>query len=165
VNTGIIRLIPTWELKNKSTLALGVSGLVGQIRNDPRLIPVGDQVLRAYALDLSYTKEGLKLFCDGLQSFGVQNPVRYVSGGPSHTITDMLAGINYRVGATTFRFVYSAGIDQKPSGWQSLLVPGLTIAVTKNIDLYTEYVHWDVYPNGTHKLFENGFQLAFNLRY
>ncbi len=170
-NTGIVRLIPTWTLSDDSTVALGLSGLTGEIVNNPAHVSVPNQVLGAWAVDLTYTKSRWKVFAEALQCYGVRNPVRFVSGGPSNRTTDVLAGIHYRLGPATYRVTYSAGFDDNPYGWQRMWVPGVTIALTKNIDFYAEWVRWDVYNNATaaatngHREVENGVSLVINWRY
>src|ERR1044071_279342 len=103
--------------------------------------------------------------CEASQSFGVINRNRYVSGGPSDRISDFLLGAEYKYGPATFRIAWSAGFDSNPSGHQYLWVPGITLGLTKNVDLLAEYIRWDV-TNKDHKtaLFEDGFQLIINWR-
>jgi hypothetical protein len=170
-NTGVVRLVPTWTLTDGSTVALGLSGLTGQIRNNPMHVTIPNQVLGAWSVDLTYTKGRWKVFAEVLQSYGVRNPVRFVSGGPSNRTTDVLAGIHYKLGPATYRVNYSAGFDDNPYGWQQMWVPGVTIALTKNIDFYAEWVRWDVDNNaqavatGGHRPIENGISLVINWRY
>ena len=170
-NTGIVRLVPTWTLSDDATLALGLSGLTGGLVNNPIQVPVPNQVLGAWSVDLTYTKSRWKVFGEVLQSYGVRNPVRFVSGGPSNRTTDVLAGIHYKLGPATYRVTYSAGFDDNPYGWQQMWVPGVTIALTKNIDFYAEWVRWDVYNNaqaaatGGHRPIENGVSFVINWRY
>ena len=64
-----------------------------------------------------------------------------------------------------FQIDYSAGFYVDPSGWQSLLVPGAVVALTKNIDFYAEYVRWDVFAAEKHTVFENGWQFVINWRF
>ena len=170
-NTGIVRLIPTWTLSDDSTVALGLSGMTGEIRNNPIHVAVPNQVLGAWAVDLTYAKGRWKVFAEALQCYGVRNPVRFVSGGPSNRTTDVLAGIHYKLGPATYRVSYSAGFDDNPYGWEQMWTPGVTIALTKNIDFYAEWVRWDVYNNaqavatGGHREIEDGISFAINWRY
>ncbi len=162
-NTGVVRVVPTLKLSNNSALALGMSASIGQIYNQARNGP--DQTPKAYALDLTYTYDHLKLFGEGLQEFGVLNPDFYVSRGPSDRISDFLLGAEYKYGPATFRVAYSAGYEANPSGHQSLWVPGVTLGLTKNVDLLLEYVRWDVYNKlRVHSVYEDGFQIVFNWR-
>ena len=170
-NTGVVRLVPTWVLSDDSSVALGLSGLAGEIVNNPLFVPVPHQNLGAWAVDLTYTKSRWKIFGEVLQSYGIRNPVRFASGGPSNRTTDVLTGIHYKLGPTTFRCNYSAGFDDNPYGWQQMWVPGVTIALTKNIDFYADWVRWDVFNNATaaatagHREIEDGFSLVINWRY
>lgn len=166
-NNAVVRVVPTWTFADHATLALGLNGMWGDYRYNPSVIPgIADQSVPAWCVDVTYTKGRLKLFAEALQQYGIVNPDRYVSGGPSHRISNVLAGAHYTVGPVKFRLVYSAGFDEDPSGWQGLLVPGVTVALTKNVDLYAEYVRWDVYPaGGPHKVFEDGWQFVINWRF
>lgn len=164
-NTGVVRVVPTWEFCDKSTLALGLSGLVGEVENETF---VGDdEGTGAYAVDATYTRGNFKVFGELMQSFGRINPTRYVSGGPSNRITDALVGAHYTCGPVTYRLSYSAGFDDNPGGHQNLWVPGATVALTKNVDLYLEYVRWDVQGNAADDFieFEDGFQIIINWRF
>lgn len=144
-NTANVRLIPTWTLGEETTLALGVSGMVGEIRS--RRPTVGDQVHSAWALDATYTRGPWKVFGEALQSYGVIHPVRYVSGGPSNRLTDFLLGTHYTVGPVTYRISYSHGIDDNPHAQQTMLLAGTTINLTEHVDFYLEYVNQQVHGN------------------
>ncbi len=160
-NVGVIRIVPTWQLTDDASLALGISTLAGEIKNTAARGNNTNQL--AWAADITYKWNGFKVFGEVDQSFGVLNRKRYVSGGPSNRITDLLAGMAYRYGPVTYRFAWSAGFDANPSGHQYLWVPGVTIAMTKNINLYAEYVRWDVTDRtGKRTTFEDGFQLVLN---
>jgi hypothetical protein len=172
-NQFVARVVPTWKIDADKSLALGVSALVGQLDNKNALFIVGqptaypspgDQTLSAYAVDLTYTHGKLKLFAEGLQAFGQLSPARYVSGGPSNRITDFLCGFNYTQGAITYRTSYSMGFDDNPSGTQYALVPGITAALTHNMELYLEYVLQKVRHSGTDDFttFENGIQMVLH---
>jgi hypothetical protein len=165
-NTGVVRLVPTFTFQDHSTLALGLSGEVGQVINKP-IVGYPSQTIDAFALDATYTKGKFQALGEVDQAWGVFNPDRYVSDGPSHRITDALIGCSYRYQAAKFYVNYSAGFDENPSGWQSLLVPGVVFSLTKNIDFYAEYVNWRVFPaSGTkNTIFEDGYQLVFNVRF
>jgi len=160
-NVGVIRMVPTWQWGDDSSLALGISGLAGEIQNT---VARGNSTSQlAWAADVTYKRGGFKVFGEVDQSFGVLNQKRYVSGGPSNRITDVLAGVTYSYGPITYRFAWSAGFDANPSGHQYLWIPGVTVAMTKNINLYAEYVRWDVTDHTNKRTtFENGFQLVLN---
>ena len=93
-----------------------------------------------------------------------------MQSGPSNRTTHVLAGVHHRVGPATFRFSYSAGFDENPAGWQQLWLPGMTLALTKNIDFYAEWVRWDIFNNATapatrgHVEFEDGFSFVIHWR-
>lgn len=160
-NLGVFRLVPTWQLTKDSSLAIGVSGLAGQIRNTTSALG-GNTSQLAYAVDGTYTWRNFKIFSEVDQSFGRLNPNRYVSGGPSNRITDTEIGAAYQYGPVTYRIAWSAGFDANPSGRQYIWVPGVTIAFAKNVTLYAEYVNWrSIDHAGNRSQLENGFQLAF----
>lgn len=163
-NTGVLRLVPTWTFANEASLALGLSGSVGRIAAES--VGFGDGTYSALAADLTYKQGNFSIFGELAQSHGTINPVRYVSGGPSDRITDYLVGASYKTGPITWRTNYSEGRDNHPGGKQSLLLPGMTIALTPNVDLYAEYVNWIVKPDGLSESdYEDGFQLALNWRF
>jgi hypothetical protein len=162
-NTAVVRVVPTWTFSDKSSLALGLSGSVGQISSSEGKF---DDTTSSWAVDLTYTKDNFKLFGEVLQSYGTIHPTRYVSGGPSDQITDYLVGASYKTGPVTWRANYSAGYDKNPGGEQSFFLPGLTVALTPNVDLYAEYVKWTVTPdNGPKSVYEDGFQIILNWRF
>jgi hypothetical protein len=185
VNTLMGRFVPTWSFRDHSVLALGFSGFIGEIRNDPTIYLIGQPVIRqtltpgspipagtknavgAWALDLSYIKGGFRAFGEVDQLYGTFSPSRYVSGGPSNRTTDLLVGFNYKRGPITYTFSYSAGFDSNPSGTQHLWVPGGVLALTTNLDLYINYVFWEVRKNGASSFttFEDGVQVVFVWRY
>ena len=147
-NTGVVRVAPTWTLGDGESLTLGLSGLAGEIRSKQSAI-IDDHTTGAWAVDATYTRGPWKVFGEALQSYGVINRARYVSGGPSNRITNFLAGTHYRTGPVTWRGSYSLGIDDNPYGTNSLVVTGATVDLTKYVDLYVEYVNQQVDNNAT----------------
>ena len=65
----------------------------------------------------------------------------------------------------TYRASYSNSIDENPDAVQNMVVAGTTITVTKNIDLYFEYVRQRVdgadLP-GRNGEFFNSFEYVIN---
>lgn len=162
-NTFVLRVVPTWTFNNGSSLALGLSGSVGQLDSS---IAAFDDTYTAWAADLTYTKGNFKIFGEVAQSHGTINPMRYVSGGPSDRITDYLIGASYKTGPVTWRVNYSHGEDDNPGGEQDFFLPGVTVALTPNVDLYAEYVKWTVDPdNAAESTYEDGYQLILNWRF
>lgn len=144
-NSGVLRLLPRWTLEDGSICELGFSGLVGQLES--RRPDVDDQVSAAYAIDINYYRGPWRFLAEGQQHFGQQTPARWVSGGPSNRISNLLAGIQYTHGSITYRGNYSATLDANPAGVQNLVVAGVTIEATKNVDLYFEYVNQQISGN------------------
>jgi predicted porin len=99
-----------------------------------------------------------------MQSYGVINPSRYVSGGPSNRITNFLTGAHYKTGPVLWRASYSLGIDDNPYATDSLVVAGATIDLTKHVDLYVEYVNQQVDNNaaGNHVEFFDSINFIIN---
>jgi hypothetical protein len=162
-NTAVLRVVPTWTLADGSSIALGLSGSVGQIDSS---IGAFDDTYWAWAADVTYTKGNFKIFGEVTQGHGTINPVRYVSGGPSDKITDYLVGASYKTGPVTWRANYSVGYDDNPDGKQEFFLPGATIALTPNVDLYLEYVKWTVDPDNAPKAdYEDGYQVILNWRF
>jgi predicted porin len=137
-NAGVARLVPTWTLSDGSQLALGASGEVGQIDSRGAL---PDATVWRYGFDATYTRGPWKAFAEGSQTYGVRNPVSYVSGGPSDQLTNFLAGIHYTRGPVTYRCSYSNSIYENPHAVQNMVLAGATIALTKHVDCYIEYVN------------------------
>lgn len=144
-NTGVVRFVPTWKREDGSVLAVGLSGMMGQIQSTRS--DLTSQTISAYGVDLNFTRGPWRAYLEGQQSFGVLNPVRFVSGGPSNLITSALAGLHYTHGAVTYRTSYSSLYDANPAGTLSVLVTGVTIAATKNVDVYCEYVNIQIAGN------------------
>lgn len=163
-NNAVFRFVPTWWFSPTSSLALGLSGSIGQVK--AQSVGYSDHAFSAWGVDLTYTRDKFKIYAEVLQRNGALTPVRYVSGGMSSQTTDFIIGTSYITGPVTWRVAYSAGFDRHPGGRQHMFVPGVTIAITKNIDLYLEYVCWRVAASGANAVtFENGFQTALNWRF
>ena len=173
VNQFVGRVVPTWRLSAQESLALGLSGLVGEIRNGPLLSLVGmpqlypspgNETLSAWAVDLTYTHGNFRAFVEGLQAFGELSPANYVSGGPSNRVSDVLMGFNWTQGPITYRASYSMGFDDNPSGTQYLFVPGVTVALTRNVEFYLDYALQEVRHSGQHDFtpLENGVQAVLH---
>ncbi|MCB9873844.1 MAG: hypothetical protein H6821_06655 [Planctomycetaceae bacterium] len=137
-NTGVARLVPIWTRADGSQVAIGASAMVGQIDSQ---IALPDETVWSYGMDVTYTKGRWKAFAEGSQTFGVRNPVNYVSGGASDELTNFLAGIHYTRGAITYRCSYSNSIYKNPDGVLHMLLAGTTIMLSPDVDLYIEYVN------------------------
>lgn len=164
-NTGVLRVVPRLKLTPRTTLEFGLSGLEGQIENRRGR----DATHQAGAVDLSFSycfhKHGeLRLFGEAIQSFGVINPRRYVSGGPSSKIRNTVAGASVRFGPIIYRATYSEGIDENPNGRQHIWVGGATIMISKNVTLFVDRAKWFVKPQALPKAIKvnNGWELTLN---
>jgi hypothetical protein len=158
----VARTVPTWTLGDSSSLAAGFSYQAQQIDN--RDAP--DHTVTAGAVDLTWTKGPFKAFGEMMKSVGSRNPANYVTGGPSDRSTDWMLGAQYQWRFVTFRGNVSHGSYEGPSGDQVFYLAGVTLAVTKNVDFYIEYVRWDTQAaNGPRVPFEDGFQFVLNWRF
>ncbi len=172
-NTLVLRMVPTWQLAEDKTLAIGASALVGRIENEPLVslarqqgvyATSGGEAEMAWAVDATYTRGHFKAFGEVMQSYGVRSPVRYVSGGPSDRLTAALVGFEQGCGPLTVRFSYSVGFDDNPAATNHLFVPGVTLAVSRNLDLHVEYVRQHVRGHAAAESieFEDGVQILLN---
>lgn len=164
-NTGVIRIVPAWTCCDGSSVALGLSALVGEIESS--LPGLDDEVTAAWATDLTVTRGPWKVFGEVLQAFGTRNPARYVSGGPSNRLTDMLVGAHYTVGPVVLRTSYSQGWDANPDARHEMVVAGATVTLTENVDFYLEYVNEQVHGNETADRIEffDSFQFVIHWHY
>lgn len=165
-NRGVVRLVPTWMHANGATTALGFSGLVGQI--DSRRADAGDQVVSGWAIDVNHTVGPLRLIGETLQTYGVLNPVRYTSGGPSDRVTNLLGEAQYVTGPFTHRVSQSVSIADDPHGMLNMSVIGTRFAATKNVDVYMEYINQRIIQSADQtrngQLF-NGLSLIIHWRF
>lgn len=162
-NTAVVRLVPTYSFTDDLKLALGVSGLYGQVKS---ISPLTDDTRGVFGTDLTLTYKNFTIFGEYIDAFGVANPNRYVSGGPSDRVDSLRGGASYKYGPVTFHVVYSYGWDHHPNGHQYVLDPGLSVQLTKNVTFYGEYVKWDVTNRfGQTAKYDDGFELilAWNL--
>ncbi len=156
-NTGVVRLVPTWKFNDTTKLAWGVSGLFGGIRSSS---PLTDDTRGAWGTDLTLTCGNISVFGEYIDGYGVTNPQRYVSGGPSDRINSLRGGVAYKYGPATFHVNYSYGWDHHPGGHQFVFDPGISVQLTKNVTFYAEYVKWEVTDrHGRTAQYDDGFEL------
>jgi hypothetical protein len=156
-NTGVVRLVPTWQFNSDTKLAWGVSGLFGGIHTSS---PLTDDTRGTWGTDATFTYRNLSVFAEYIDGYGITNPQRYVSGGPSDHVNSLRGGVAYKYGPATFHVNYSRGWDHNPSGHQFIFDPGASLQVTKNVTFYCEYVKWDVTNHsGQTAKFDDGFEL------
>lgn len=156
-NTGVVRLVPTWKFNQTTKLAWGVSGLVGGISSSS---PLTDNTRGSWGTDVTLTCGNFSVFGEYIDGYGVTNPQRYVSGGPSDRVNSLRGGVAYKYGPATFHVNYSHGWDHNPGGHQFVFDPGVSVQLTKNVTFYAEYVKWDVTDrNGNTAKYDDGFEL------
>ncbi len=164
-NTAVFRAVPKWKLADDSTIAWGVSGMVGHIDSDIAGFSSGTRSV--WGTDLDYYKGPLNLRGEILQINGPTVPNRFASGGPSNRITSMTAEAAYTVGPVKYRGVYSASHDSNPDGRQNIWSLGAVTQVTPNVRVFTEYSEWTVDGNafvGAATIIE-GVQIVVNWQY
>jgi hypothetical protein len=159
-NTVVARVVPTWHVTKNTSVALGLTASFG---NEAGQQGADDETLTAFAGDVTFQWCGLKAYAEVAITDGIQNPAHYVTGGPSDEYQDLLVGVEYKLEAFTPRVVYSRGDYENPGGEQDILLVGGTVALTKWLTLYLEYVKWNVQADGAAEVvFEDGFQIVFN---
>ena len=144
-NTAVLRVVPKWTLCDDSTLAWGVSGMVGNIDSDLPGFATGTRSV--WGTDFDYYKGPFNLRGEVLQIFGPSVPTRFVSGGPSNRITSLTAEAAYTVGPVKYRSVYTASYDANPDGRQNIWSVGTVTQATPNVRVFTEYSEWTVDGN------------------
>jgi hypothetical protein len=158
----VARVVPSWKFTDGSSVAVGVSATLGRIENDDR----SDETVAAGAVDVTWTRGPWKLLAELIESSGERNPANYVTGGPSDGSTIWELGASYKWRMLTFRGNVSHGNYDGPGGEQVLYLAGVTVAVTKNVDFYVEYVKWDTKTtHGPRVAFEDGLQFVLNWRF
>lgn len=164
-NTAVARLAPTWTLDDGAQITLGVSAMAGEIESD---IALDDESVWAYGGDLTCAAGPWKAYVEGSQLFGVRHPVNYISGGPSDRLSNFLTGLQFTHGAVTYRCSYSNSIYANPDAVQNLLLAGVTVALTEQVDFYLEWLHMRVdgaeLPGRNGFLF-NGLEWVVNWRF
>jgi len=159
-NTIVLRVQPRWRFTKNMSVAVGLSGLLGQIEDQ---VGDDDETLTQLALDAEFQWCGLKVFGEYVYSDGRQNPTHYVTGGASDVYRTYLAGAQYAIGPFTLRAIFSHGDYENPDGEQDLFLVGGTVALTDWLTLYLEYVDWTVQAAGGAEVqFEEGFQIVLN---
>ncbi|MDA0282658.1 MAG: hypothetical protein O3B13_07795 [Planctomycetota bacterium] len=164
-NTLVLRMAPKWTLSDDSTLAWGISGLVGEI--DSNVPGFANDTRTVLGTDVDYFNGPLNLRGEVLQVNGRTVPTRLVSGGPSSRITSFSAEAGYTVGPVKYRGVYSASYDAHPAGRQNIWSLGAVTQVTPNVRLFTEYTEWTVDGNsafGSTSIIE-GVQMVVHWHY
>lgn len=168
-DTVVLRWAPTWRGSGIAVTG-GLSTTVGRVLNHRAPGAPGDaddEVVGAVAFDAVVVVGDLQLLVEVTQAWGAPTPAHYVSGGPSNQRATALVGGQLALGPATLRLSYSVGWYDNPHAWQDILVSGVTLAITKNIDLYVEHVLWTAHsmPGDSHTTFEDGYQLVLSWRF
>jgi len=100
-NTGVVRVVPTWQINDDMSLALGLSGQFGGFENSATFGT--DPVQTAWATDLTFEWGDFMMFGEVMQAYGSNNPSRFTSGGPSNVLTAILGGVAYQTGPVQWR--------------------------------------------------------------
>ncbi len=159
-NTFMLRAGPTWKITDDLKLAVGTGAFIRKLEGN-RDRDVSDHQ-KAWDGDFTLTYKNFDIWAQYIDSHGVLTPTRYVSGGPSNRQNSISEGIRYQYGPVIAHVDYSEEFDHNPSGHQWIFDPGLSIQLTKNVDLYVEYVRWNVVNRkGDTSIFADGFELAF----
>jgi hypothetical protein len=75
----------------------------------------------------------------------------------------VLLGATFVTGPVTWKASWSRGTYENPGGHQRILVLGLTLKATKNVDLLLEYVEWKAHRDSLgSQTIEDGVQVLVN---
>jgi hypothetical protein len=156
------RVVPTYEMGDKGKIELGLSWQAGHI--DSHNGVYGDHTVTAGAVDLTWSQGPVKVFGEAMRSIGARNPVNYVTGGASDRSRDWLLGAQYKYQFATLRATVSHGNYSNPGGKQLFYLLGVTLAVTKNVDFYVEWVRWDAagHAGGGRPYIDDSFNFILN---
>ena len=163
VNTAMLRAAPTWSLPDDFKVALGVAGFVRGIENDTHQYKEVSDHQEAWDTDLTLSRGNLSVWAQYIDSHGVITPTRYVSGGPSDHQNSISTGVRYQFGPVVAHIDYSEEWDHHPSGHEFIFDPGLSFQLTKNLNLFAEYVKWGVTNSeGVKSIFAERFERTFS---
>ncbi len=156
----VLRAVPTWTSEKMGEFAAGASWKAGKISRHGE----SEHTVTAGALDATWTKGGLKLFAEWMQTVGERNSAFYVTGGDTSRSTITEVGANYTYKFATLKGTVSHGEYQHPGGDQVLYLVGVDLAVTKNVVFTVEYVRWDTKASsgGPRAFYEDGISFVIN---
>ncbi len=146
-NTLVARVVPTITLDDNATLAVGLSGLVGEI--DSEIVGFASGTRAVWGTHADYNRGPLNLRGEVLQVFGTTVPTRFASGGPSNRITSYSTEAGYTVGPEKYRAMYSQSHDANPNGRQTIWSLGTVTQLTPHVRLFAEYSDWTVDGHAT----------------
>lgn len=141
-NTFVARVTPTLQLDEDTTLAWGLSGLVGEIDSRVPGFPGGTRAV--WGTHADFVRGPLNLRGEVLQIFGPTVPTRFSSGGPSNRITSYSTEAAYTVGPVKYRTMWTQSHEDNPNGRQSIWGAGVVLQVTPHIRTFVEYADWTV---------------------
>lgn len=161
-HTFVARGVWTTPLGDGAAFITGVSAMSGQTATHG----THDEHILAGAFDATWVSGPARVFGEVNWEHGVMNRAFALTGGPTDARVETILGATYQVGPVTLRAHWSSGRYQDPDGKTDLYLVGTTVAVTKNVDVYLEYVRWNVHPDGVRQFaVEDGFQFLVNWRF
>lgn len=141
-NTFVTRTTATRTLRESETLAIGISGLVGEIDSDVPGFAGGTQ--SAWGTHADYHRGPLNLRGELLQIFGARVPAYFASGGPSNRITSYTTEAGYTVGPVKYRAMFTQSHAANPDARQTIWSVGTVSQLTANVRMFVEYSDWTV---------------------
>ncbi|MBV9079952.1 MAG: hypothetical protein JO102_02400, partial [Elusimicrobia bacterium] len=165
-NTSTFRLVPTVKFGEKSSLAIGLSGLHQQI---VRPVLIGNSFsINQYAADATVTAGPLIAYVEGLKQNGELNDAAHPLSRPGYdTATYLLAGARYQVVKwLNARMNYSQARYKGQNAREEEYVPGLVFTLDKNSYIMTEFDYWIINPAvGPNVLIDRSYNVIFGYNF
>jgi len=147
-NTATGRLVSTWKMCPKSSLALGVSALTEGIERSTATAEGFRLTQRA--VDLTLTAGPSITYVEFLKQVGELDNAAHPLSRPGYdTATYFLAGTRWQVLSwLNARINYSQANYVGQDAKEAETVPGLVFTLNKNAFIMAEYDYWKLYPHG-----------------
>lgn len=134
----IARVEPVFQIGDTASITLGLSGQY--FRAD---LPMGEENVERYGGDVTVSPiKGLSIYGDYAYQHGrhvVDYPTMGMASGKNHYL---LAGAEYAASRVTARINYSYVDYSDVDTHESLIQPGIVLALHSRASLYLEYVYW-----------------------
>lgn len=159
-NTGVIRIIPTFEFGQGRSLALGGSYLHSRINR-----PMGerDNDLTQLAADLELRWGPLLTYGEFLHQQG-RNSVFFPRPGGSSSTQYWLAGARYDWGRFNWRMNFSLA-DYKGGIKEYIAQPGVVYSIAEGLDLWLEHDLWRHREGGRSRTVDQSLNAALYIHF
>jgi len=159
-NASTVRIVPTWKFCQKSSLAIGFSGLNEQI-----LRPAANSFyINQVAGDATITVGPSVSYVEVLKQNGELDDANHPLSRPGYdTATYLLAGTRYQVLKwLNARMNYSQALYKGQNAREEEVVPGLVFTLDKHNFIMFEYDYWKLFPKvGADVLIDRSYNLVF----